>query len=95
MKKKKNPIPTYDDKCIICMTPYAHTHEIFFGNPDARLSQEWGMTVKLCQYHHQDHKVGVHHNRENDLMLKRYGQQEFEKLYGHDKFMEIFGRNYL
>lgn len=95
MKKKHNPKPTINDICIICGSPYAHTHEVFFGNPNARLSQEYGMTVRLCQYHHQDHKVGVHHNREFNLSLKREYQQKFNKMYPDLSFTDIFGRNWL
>lgn len=38
---------------------------------------------------------GVHMNIHMDLLLKRYGQRVFEEAYGHDKFMEVFHRNYL
>lgn len=95
MKKKPNPIPTADDLCEECGKAFACTHEVFFGNPDAALSQIWGMTRKLCQYDHQDHKAGVHHNRKFDLRLKKEYQKRFEDLHGHEKFMEVFKRNYL
>ena len=29
------------------------------------------------------------------LMLKRDCQREFERRYGHEKFMQVFGKNYL
>lgn len=34
-------------------------------------------------------------NRERDLLLKKYAQKIFEEEYGHEKFMEVFKRNYL
>lgn len=95
MKKKPNPKPTIDDLCIICGKPYAMTHEVFFGNPNARLSQEHGMVVRLCHTHHQDHKEGVHHNRLFDLSLKQQFQSKFEEEHGHDKFVSIFKRSWL
>jgi hypothetical protein len=53
------------------------------------------MKVWLCQFHHRDNKQGVHGNRELDLKLKRKAQEVFEAKHGHEKFMKIFGRNYL
>ena len=40
---------------------------------------------------------GVHgkNGHELDLRLKRECQQRFEELYGHEKFMEVFKKNYL
>ena len=38
---------------------------------------------------------GVHFNKALDLNIKMECQREFEKRWGHEKFMEIFGRNYL
>lgn len=37
----------------------------------------------------------VHHNREMDLKLKRWGQMEFEKVNTREEFMDIFHHNYL
>ena len=95
MKKKPNPIPIADDLCEECGKAFAATHEVYFGNPDAALSQIWGMTRRLCYTHHQDHQTGVHHVREFDLRLKKEYQIRFEELHGHEKFMEVFKRNYL
>ena len=95
MKKKPNPKPTADDLCAICGRAFAHLHEVYFGNPDAALSQMWKMQIRLCQYHHQDSKEGVHHNRDFDLRLKKEYQIIFEEKHGYDKFFEVFKRNYL
>lgn len=69
-------------------------HHIFFGNPNRRLSEEWGCWCWLTAEEHRGTK-GVHNNRALDLRLKAECQQEFETLYGHEKFMKVFGRNYL
>ena len=37
----------------------------------------------------------LHDHGDGDLMLEQLAQKHFEKLYGHDKFMEEFGKNYL
>lgn len=71
MKKLSNPRPTEYDYCIIESTPYAMLHEIFFGNPGARLSQDHGLQVRLSRKYHQDSGTGIHGgNRELDCVLK-------------------------
>ena len=53
------------------------------------------MKLKLCHYCHNEPPNGVHHNRENDLRLKKMAQRKFEETYSREYFMLIFGRNYL
>ena len=69
-------------------------HHIYFGNPKRKISENWGCWCYLTADEHRGPK-GVHNNRKLDLLLKKECQIEFEALYGHDKFMELFGRNYL
>lgn len=38
---------------------------------------------------------GVHFNKELDTRLKHEAQAAFEKIHGHQKFMDVFGKNYL
>ena len=90
MKKRPNPKPTVDDLCVICGRPYAMTHEVFFGNPDARHSQDYGLTVRLCYEHHQHPKTGVHFNRPFDLELKQRFKQKFEDENTDKNFSDIF-----
>lgn len=79
---------------------YSHTtyniekHHIFNG-PNRRLSEKWGCWVYLRHDLHNEPPDGVHFNKENALKLKRDCQRAFEEKYDHEKFMEIFGRNYL
>lgn len=98
-KTKRNPMPTENSICEKCweegkITPYAETHEIFYGTGQRQLSIEYGIQALLCAEHHRGPN-GPHHNRERDLELKRRGQKSFEQWHGHEKFMELFGRNYL
>jgi hypothetical protein len=88
-----NPIPTFESKCEVCGRPYAETYEIFFGQY-RQLSIKYGLQALLCPEHHRG-KYGPHNNRTRDLELKQQGQQWFEKLYGRNKFMLVFERNYL
>ena len=62
----------------------------------SRSPKGYGLTIKLCNYHHQDHKNGVHHNAEFMQELHEVGQRAFEKKHGtRADFIRIFGRNYL
>ena len=70
-------------------------HHIFYGNPNRQHSDDYGLIVELCSKHHRNGKTAVHNDYERNLELKQYAQREFEKVYSHEKFMEIFKRNYL
>lgn len=93
---RKHSIMTDDlSICYVCGTPLnIHKHEIFFG-AFRRKSIEYGCIVGLCARHHNASSDGVHYNRELDLKLKKECQQKFEEQYGHEKFMEVFKKNYL
>lgn len=66
-------------------------HEIFYGVANRKLSKKWGCWVYLTPEAHRK----VHADRKTDLELKAECQRAFEIKYGHEKFMAIFGRNYL
>lgn len=100
-KHAKSIIQERDGTCYLCRLSgnwypqYVHKHHIFDGNPDRSKSEEWGLTVDLCVNHHTLGPDAVHNNIENMRFLQRIGQQAFEELYGHDKFIEVFKENYL
>lgn len=82
-------------ECYVCHTPMnLHRHHVFFG-PNRRNSEDWGCWVYLCAYHHNMSDHGVHFDRLLDVAIKRRTQAEFERLHGHEKFMEVFGKNWL
>jgi hypothetical protein len=70
-------------------------HHVFYGSGNRKLSEKYGMKVYLSYDYHRGSKNGVHHNKENDLKVKRYAQEQFEKQYSHEEFMRVFKRNYL
>ena len=67
-------------------------HHVFHGTANRKLADEWGCWVWLKSSIHKE----LH---EKDKSLDRSLQQEcqkaFEKRYSREKFMEVFGRNYL
>lgn len=84
------------ERCFICGRPHPHEHHIF-GGPLRQKSERYGLKVPLCYRCHNDmsNKQAVHFNAEMSRWLKQIGQKAFEEIYGHEFFMETFGRNYL
>jgi len=96
-KKNKllhNPKPTEDDTCIVCGKPYAHSHEVYYGNTryDSILME---MQIRLCQEHHLHSKTGIHFDREFDLRIKRQYQAQYETHNSREEFIKIMGQSYL
>lgn len=82
--------------CYACGTPLnLHIHEVFSGNADRKKSIEWGCYVALCARHHNMSDEGVHFNKQFNYQLKADTQLEFERLYGHKKFMDVFHQDYI
>lgn len=71
-----------------------HKHHIFQG-VRRKAADAWGCWVWLRWDWHNGSNYGVHKNKELDTRLKRACQERFEQIHGHDKFMEVFGKNYL
>lgn len=92
-----------DRECFLCRlnttAELPHTgldkHHFMHGTANRRLAEKWGLWGYLCKFHHEDGPEAVHRNNETDLFLKQVAQGRFEKLYSHEKWMEIFGKNYL
>ena len=89
----KSIITKIDNYCFLCGRPASEVHHIF-GAANRPLSERYGLTVPLCHWCHNEPPNGVHHNRENDLLLKRIGQTRFEQVYPDLDFLELFGKNY-
>lgn len=71
-----------------------HRHHVFAGSR-RKASEDWGCWVWLRGDWHNLAPYGVHHDAALDRRLKQETQTRFESLYGHDKFMQVFGKNYL
>ena len=85
-----------EKQCYLCgSTVNLEKHHVIHGTGHRSLADKYGLTVWLCSTCHRDNKKGVHGNYELSLQLKKEAQRAFEARYGHEKYMEIFGRNYL
>lgn len=71
-----------------------HKHHIYFGSR-RKASDRWGCWVWLSADWHNLSDYGVHFNKDLDTRLKQACQERFETLYGNDKFIEVFGKNYI
>lgn len=70
-------------------------HEVFFGTANRKKSILYGCCVPLTAVLHNSSNKGVHLDKALDMRLKREMQVAFENKYSHDKFMEVFHKNYL
>lgn len=75
-------------------TDNLHKHHIYAGSR-RNASEKWGCFVWLSPERHVLGPYAVHQNPDLDRALKQACQMRFEKKYGHEKFMEVFGKNYL
>lgn len=83
-----------EKECWVCRRKNnLASHHVFFGTANRKKSEEWGLKVWLCFNCHTG-RNGVHFNPSLDKRLKVMAQEEFEKRYGHEKFMEEFGKNW-
>ncbi len=86
--------------CILLEQNYSRRqireeHHIFYSKCQRRLSEQYGLKVYLCLRHHREGNEAVHNNRKIRRLLEAKGQQAFEALYGRERFLEIFGEDYL
>jgi len=92
-KALRNPVPTADSICRYCGRTYASLHEIYAGTGRRQLCIKYKLQVPLCIYCHKD--IQEHPMSGRDLELKKEFQAKFEQEYGHEKFIELFRKNYL
>ena len=72
-----------------------HKHHIFGGTANRKKSEKWGCWVWLQSDYHNASGHGVHSDKQFNMQLKQECQAKFEERYGHEKFMEVFHKNYL
>ena len=67
-------------------------HHVIAGTANRKLSDKYGLWVWLRHDIHMD----LHdRNKELDKQLRQEGQKAFEEIYGHEKWMNVFGKSYL
>lgn len=80
-----------DRWCYLChRTGPLEVHHVLHGSR-RKMADRYGLTVYLCPECHRN----LHDHGMWDIELEQVGQILFESRYGHEKFMKIFGKNYL
>lgn len=87
-----------EKECFICKNIYnLHSHHIFGGVANRKLSEQDGMKVWLCAPHHNMSDAGIHFDKNLDLRVKRVAQLKWQEYYGktEDDFRKRYGKSYL
>lgn len=72
-----------------------HKHHFLMG-PDRKKAEHFGLWAYMCAERHHEHgPEAPHDNAAVSRHLKQIAQEAFEKIYGHEKWMQEFGKNYL
>lgn len=93
--------------CAVLNCDYSHKrtekHHIF-GGPDRRMSEKYGLTVRLCPEHHRSGPYAVHSSKETMQILHEVGEESFigqctqegmNRQQAIEKFRHIFRKNYV
>lgn len=93
---KNRGIITADwDWCYICGSPYGlENHHCMHGTANKRLADKYGLYVPLCNGCHHELQNGKN-GRPLDLKLMQEAQRKFEQKYTHEKWMQVFRKNFL
>lgn len=84
-----------EKECYIThSTQTLHKHHIF-GGPFRKKSEQYGCWIWLRADWHVGTNYCVHNDKKLMDCLRKECQRRFEEEYGHDKFMEVFRKNYL
>jgi len=91
--------------CYVCGTDRGlHYHHIFYGTANRKKSDEDGMGIYLCGYHHNLSADGIHFNRNLDDMVKQQAEKVWIEHYCDkdlapeekiNAFIKRYGTNYL
>lgn len=82
-------------ECYLCgKKTCLERHHILSGVANRKLSEKYGLWVYLCHDCHTG-PDGAQYNPEKNRDLRKQAQIAFEELYGHQKWMSIFLKNYV
>jgi len=103
MKSAKFRSILQDEKeCFMCRLIYdmrvehnLERHHIYEGTANRKISEENGFWVYLSPHYHNSSPEGVHHNENNNRLLKAICQRKYEETRTREEFMKLIGRNYL
>ena len=83
-----------EKECYLCMRRTGLERHHVMEGPNRKLSEKYGLWVYLCHDCHTG-REGAQYDPDKSLRLKREAQREFEKIHGHEMWMNEFMKNYL
>ena len=82
--------------CYLCGRQYGlEVHHVMSGTANRRLSERYGLTVRLCHNCHTGGRDSAQYEAQLNKLLKQDAQRAFEAKYSHDYWMRLFRKNYL
>lgn len=100
-KKHGRSIMQAGKYCYLCAKLYedygrkpVQKHHVVFGWGNRQISEELGLTVYLCDQHHEHGPDAVHVNHEMARILQADAQETYEQTHTREEWMERIGRNY-
>lgn len=84
-----------DNICFLCGGWGACEWHHIYGGANRKLSEKYGLKVRLHHNCHNEPPNGVHHNKQVMDFLRETGQIAFNKAYPELDFIKIFGVNYI
>ena len=100
-KKHGRSIMQAGKYCYLCARFYGdygrkpvQKHHIVFGRGNRQISEELGLTVYLCDQHHEHGPDAVHVNHEMARILQADAQETYEQTHTREERMERIGRHY-
>lgn len=82
-------------ECYLCgRKTCLERHHTLSGVANRKLSEKYGLWVYLCHDCHTG-TDGAQYNPEKNRELRKQAQIAFEELYGHQKWMSVFMKNYI
>ena len=86
-----------EKRCYLCGSPHwIEIHHVYPGF-NRSTSDDYGLTVPLCHYCHNEPLNGVHHNKERRQALQASVQKKAMEHYGwtEEDFRTIFHKSYI
>ena len=84
-----------DERCYLCGSMYGlERHHIMSGTANRKISERYGVWCWLCHNCHTGTE-GAQYIQAKNRRLKELAQAQFEEIYGHQLWMELFRKNYL
>ena len=94
----KKSIICNDKRCYVCgTTANLHLHHCLYGSANRKKSDDDGLMIFLCGYHHNLSEHGVHFDKQLDRVIKQHAERKWMEYYGKTEqdFIKRYGKSYI